>query len=44
VTDVIAVQASPAAWLLQRLARWIFPENNFLGQTLRDETLSWRKA
>jgi hypothetical protein len=44
VTDVIAVRGSTAGWLLRRLARWTIPENNFLGQTLRDETLNWTKA
>jgi hypothetical protein len=39
--DVIAVSRSPASWMLRRLARWIFPENNFLGHVLRDPDLHW---
>ena len=43
VVDVIVQRRSANAWLLRRLARWIFPENNFLGQALRDKTLRWTK-
>jgi hypothetical protein len=41
VADVIALRRSKKAWMLRRLARWVFPEKNFLGQALRDEQLHW---
>jgi len=41
VLDILVVRRSPLAWLLWRLARWIFPKTNFLGQVLQDEGLSW---
>ena len=39
--DVIVQRRSVNAWLLRRLSRWIFPEKNFLGQTLRDKNVRW---
>jgi hypothetical protein len=40
--DLIALRLSKRAWMLRRLARWVFPEKNFLGQALRDKELCWR--
>jgi hypothetical protein len=40
-TDVIVQRQSARAWLLRRLARWIFPKKSFLGQALRDKSLRW---
>ena len=41
VVDVIVQRRSAKAWLLRRLARWIFPATNFLAQTWRDKNLRW---
>jgi hypothetical protein len=36
-TDILAVRRESArAWALRRFSRWIFPEKNFLAQTLRE--------
>ena len=43
-TDVIALRRSSRAWILQRFARWIFPETNFLGHALRDAQLPWARG
>jgi hypothetical protein len=42
--DVIALRHSSRARMLQRFARWIFPETNFLGHALRDEQLPWARG
>lgn len=42
--DVIALRRSTSGWLLRRLARWLFPEENFLSQALRDDQLSWSQS
>jgi hypothetical protein len=42
--DVIVHQRSAGAWLLRRFARWVFPQNNFLGQALRDKSLLWSES
>jgi hypothetical protein len=34
--DVIALRRSASARMLRTFARWIFPEQNFLGQALQD--------
>ena len=39
--DVIAQRRSLNALLLRQLSRWIFPQTNFLGHTLRDKELRW---
>jgi hypothetical protein len=41
VVDMIVQRKSPSAWLLRKFSRWIFPEKNFLGHTLRDDHLRW---
>lgn len=41
VVDMIVQRKSASAWLLRKFSRWIFPEKNFLGHTLRDEHLRW---
>jgi hypothetical protein len=43
VLDILAVRRSALAWLLQRLARWVFPRTNFLGQVLQDKSLLWMR-
>jgi hypothetical protein len=42
--DVIALRRSASGWLLRRLAWWLFPEKNFLGQALRDRQLHWSQS
>jgi hypothetical protein len=39
--DLIAQRRSLNALLLRRFSRWIFPQTNFLGHTLRDQDLRW---
>jgi hypothetical protein len=39
--DVMVQQRSATAWLLRKLSRWLLPGKNFLGQALRDKSLSW---
>jgi len=39
--DVIVARRCLRAWLLRRLARWIFPKSNFLGRALQDAGLIW---
>jgi hypothetical protein len=41
VLDVLVVRRSLPAWLLLRLARWVFPQSNLLAKVLRDERLVW---
>jgi hypothetical protein len=41
---VIALRRSPRAWMLRRFARWIFPENNFMGHALGDQALPWARG
>jgi hypothetical protein len=42
--DMIALRRSRRAWLLQTIAHWVLPENNFLGQALRDPQLPWAQG
>ena len=39
--DVVAVRRGVRGWLVRRLAHWIFPQSNFLGRALEDESLAW---
>jgi hypothetical protein len=41
--DIVALRRSPIAWMLRRMARWVFPEQNFLGHALRDQHLRWSR-
>jgi hypothetical protein len=43
VLDILVVRRSPLGWLARRLAPWIFPKSNFLGQVLQDEELVWMR-
>lgn len=41
--DVVVLRRSPVGWIMRRMSRWIFPEQNFLGQALRDPHLRWSR-
>jgi hypothetical protein len=41
--DLIVMRSSIAAWLIRRLARFIFPRANYLGNALRDKRLVWTR-